>query len=128
MSTFKKINLGLFLAIFGVFSIAMTSNDTDPKQETTNIQIVEEINLSGTVLDAKTQKPLPQVEVKITEIEKTVKTNKDGEFTANGLEENKTYTIKINHDGYQKYEKQIKASNMGSSDMEVKVQLKPKSE
>ncbi len=123
MSTFKKINIGLFAILFGIVSIAMTN--TDAQQENIETQIAEQVTLNGTVVDATTQNPLPNVEVTITEMDETFETNDKGEFTAEGLATGKTYTLTIDEDGYQDYEKEIETTNIESPTIDIVVKLKP---
>lgn len=125
MSTLKKISLGLFVAIFGVFSIAMTAQKTNPDQENTQVELKEEVTLMGTVIDAKTDQPIPEVEVEITKIDETLETNKEGEFATEALTSGKTYTLKVDHEGYKEYEKELKTTQIESPTIEVVIELEP---
>lgn len=125
MSTLKKISTGLFAALFGVFTIAMTAQTTNPDQEYTQAEAKEEVTLIGTVIDAKTEKPIPEVEVEITKIDESPETNKEGEFITEDLTTGETYTLKIDHDGYKEYKKKVKTTKMESPTIEVVVELKP---
>lgn len=128
MSTLKKINLGLFVAIFGVFSIAMTAQKNNPNQKDVQVEAKKEVTLMGTVIDATTDQPIPEVEVEITKIDETLETNKEGEFATEGLTSGKTYTITIDHEGYKEYEKKVKTTQMESPTIEVVVELEPAKE
>ena len=126
-NTFRKTSIGLFAALFGVFFIAMTSLPNTPENQN-KANTSENLTLAGTVIDAATDSSLTDVEVKITEIGDTFTTNKDGEFNAEGLTAGETYTITVNHDGYEEYEKQLD-TNMAQSDaIEVTIKLNPVAE
>ncbi|MGN8226204.1 carboxypeptidase-like regulatory domain-containing protein [Gracilimonas sp. BCB1] len=125
MSTLKKISTGLFAALFGVFTIAMTAQTTSPDQEYMQVEANEDVTLIGTVVDAETENPIPEVEVEVTKLDESLETNKEGEFITEDLTTGNTYTLKIDHEGYKEYEKKVKTTKMESPSIEVIIELEP---
>lgn len=85
-------------------------------------EVVEkEINLSGKVIDADTGKALADVKVDLVRHDKSVTTDSKGAFTFSDLKP-AIYTVKVTHDGYQDYKKDVEVRE---GDKQVTIELKP---
>src|SRR5690554_2895514 len=90
----KKISqLSVFAVIIGLTTIAMTTMQVDIAQ-----------NVQGTVTDAETGEPIPDVEVQIEELAVSETTDDEGKFEITDIQEGGIYTVVVEHEGYERYE------------------------
>ncbi|MEX0607831.1 MAG: carboxypeptidase-like regulatory domain-containing protein [Balneolaceae bacterium] len=96
----KRINyLLVFALVVGLTSIAMTNFPITDNQDSAIA-----LTLTGTVTDAETGDPIPNVEVELEELAMTETTDEEGKFEIRDIQEGGIYTIKIDHEGYEPYE------------------------
>ncbi|MEX0720016.1 MAG: carboxypeptidase-like regulatory domain-containing protein [Balneolaceae bacterium] len=86
----------------------MTNFPIADQQETDTITA---LNLKGTVTDAETGDPIPNVEVEIEELAMTETTDEEGKFEVSDIQEGGIYTIRIDHQGYELYEETHEVSD-----------------
>ncbi|SMO75659.1 Carboxypeptidase regulatory-like domain-containing protein [Gracilimonas mengyeensis] len=125
MKTLKSIIPGLFLVAFGFMVVAMTnSTAVDNNQPNEVVQL--ELDLNGTVVDSTDGTPLNKVAVNLERLEEPVITDKEGEFVVEDIAEGETYTISVDHEGYQPYERSFEAVSIEeAAAMEITIALKP---
>lgn len=105
----KKINqLLLFALVVGLTSMAMTNL---PIVDEANTDTTTALTLKGTVTDAETGEAIPNVEVEVEELALTETTDEEGRFEIRDIQEGGIYTIKIDHEGYEKYEETHEVSD-----------------
>lgn len=84
--------------------------------------------LTGFVVDAETQQPIPGVELKIEGTETTAQTDEQGTFSFSGLQPG-TYTITASPEGYEEVAKEVEFSEsgvvLGAGEEELIIQLTP---
>lgn len=101
----KKISqLSVFAVIIGLTTIAMTNMQVDPVADIA-------LNVQGTVTDAETGEPIPDVEVQIEELAVSETTDEEGKFEFTDIQEGGIYTVVIEHDGYERYEETHEIKN-----------------
>lgn len=113
------------IVLIASFSSAFAVNQVQA-QESSAVETQEtaEVTLKGTVVDAATGEVLSGVEVEILENTTTAETNEDGKFEITGLQAGESYTLSIEHDGYEDFEKSITAEEAQGA-LEVDIELQP---
>lgn len=105
----KKISqLSVFAVIIGLTTIAMTADVA--------------LNVQGTVTDAETGEPIPDVEVQIEELAVSATTDDEGKFEFTDIQEGGIYTVVIEHDGYERYEETHEIQNQSQGQMDYERQ------
>ncbi len=79
-------------------------------------------NIKGTVIDSETKKPLESVTIKIEESKLTTKTDSDGNFKFNNLD-NGEYTLINGNGNYEKFSKSVELNN---ADVIINIELSDK--
>jgi|SRR6056297_5489 len=80
-----------------------------------------EAQLSGLITDAATGEAVADAEVIISETGAVTKSNAAGEFSFYDLEAG-TYTVEVNHEGYENYSEEVEVAEGGAS---IEIILKP---
>lgn len=118
MFSFKKLSILALLTTFILgFTISMTYAQTSKESEQP-----EKYEFNGRVLDDKSGEAISNAEVHIVEKEKKVKTGEDGRFTFKKLPAG-THTLKIEKDGYKKWERKVTVKE----EVRVVIRVKPES-
>ncbi|WP_018127137.1 carboxypeptidase-like regulatory domain-containing protein [Balneola vulgaris] len=104
----KKMPTILTVMLFGLVSIAAVNKENNhPINPTAYILQQQNVLLTGEVVDSETEEALAEVTIKVSELNVSVETNKEGEYSVKNLVAGETYTIIVEHDGYKKYESDI---------------------
>lgn len=107
-------------AILG-FMFLVTALNTTFQDDYKTIQEVDQVvTLTGTVLDAEREVPIPNAKVKVNETQKSTKTGDTGLFTLEELETG-TYTLEVQAEGYERNETKIELSEDEDNSVEVKL-------
>lgn len=77
--------------------------------------------LKGKVTDLISEEPLSGVSVTLKGTERSATSNEEGDYSISSLESG-TYTVSVNHDGYEKYSKEVEIK---SEDVELNIKLQP---
>lgn len=118
MKLHKTLIPALFMLTFGLITLAMTPVVQDHATE-------EEITVEGTVVDAETGDSLSGVTVNIAEIEASAETDENGAFVIEGLTSGESYTLTIEHDGYEKHEQPIETLETDTPVIKLTIELTP---
>lgn len=116
----KTLFAVLMVVILGFSSVAFT--DTGDKKETQ--EGIVTLTLEGKIVDADTQKELPEVIIEVVDTKLITKSDKDGKFKIEGLETDQVYNLKFRHDRYFDYEIPV-IKNTDDQDWNINVTLEP---
>lgn len=102
-----------------------TSKAEVPAPEAHKAEIAA-VTLSGVVVDATTDRPVANVNVKVPVTGEEAKTDKNGKFTFENMNPGR-YTIQINHMGYKKFSKRVEIMQ-SDQNKQLVLKLEPESE
>lgn len=120
MRLFKKeVLLSMLTLTLGVFLISNQAIAQEVNQEQE-----QEVEVTGTVMDASTDEPVSEVEVGIVEMDEWTTTDSEGSFSFSSVEPG-TYTIYVEAEGYETWEEQVEVTE---DDTSVDIELEPMDE
>ena len=112
---------GILLASVLILCVGMAFATSDPANNT-DTEIEARTMITGTVMDATTEAPVPFAEIVLNETGTSTTTNENGRFNYSGLEPG-SYTLTIRAEGYEASEKDVEVNEEGAN---INVELHPK--
>lgn len=106
----------LFSALILIIGITLVANEAIAQEQ------LEEVTLTGQVIDAATQQSLEGVQVMLDGEDMEATTGTDGSFSFEGLSAG-TYTVMAQADGYQDWEDTVSVSEDGGT---LTIEMEPK--
>lgn len=111
-------------SILSVFAVAIAVSLTTTASVDVQPNIEEQsanYTLSGTVMDVVTEETLSGVEVTLQGEDKSATSNEEGQYSLADLEAG-TYTILVEHEGYQEYSHSVEIVD---GDVQHEIRLQP---
>lgn len=103
-----------FMFLFAALNTTLQA-DYEPVQETNQV-----VTLTGTVLDAEREVPIPNAEVIVNETQESTKTGDTGVFTFDELETG-TYTLEVEAEGYEREEREVELTEDEDNSVEIEL-------
>lgn len=106
--------------ICGLMFLIISLNTTFQADYESVQKTAQVVTLTGTVLDAEREVPIPNAKVNIDETQDSTKTGDTGVFTFDELETG-TYTLEVEAEGYEREETEVELTGNEDNSVEIKL-------